>query len=79
LQQAIQRDPSLTAPHNQLGFLSLQAGQDADAEKELKAAIALDPQYGEAQATLGVLYGQQGKNSQAEDPKFKRLAIQTIT
>ena len=29
-------------------------------------AIALDPQYAEAQANLGVLYGQQGKNSQAE-------------
>ena len=30
------------------GFLILQAGQDVDAEKELKAAIALDPQYAEA-------------------------------
>ena len=66
LQQAIQLDPTLAAAHNQLGFLSLQAGQDADAERELKAAIALDPQYAEAQGNLGVLYGQQGKNNQAE-------------
>ena len=33
LLHAVQLDPSLAAAHNQLGFLSLQAGQDADASE----------------------------------------------
>jgi len=50
--------------HNQLGFLSLQTGQIADAEKHLKAAISLDPQYAEAQNNLGVLYGSKARAKQ---------------
>ena len=36
-----------------LGFLDLQADQAAEAEKQFKTAIALDPQYAEAQNNLG--------------------------
>ncbi len=43
LQKAISIDSRLARAHNQLGFLDLQAGQDGEAEKELKTAISLDP------------------------------------
>ena len=66
LEKAVALDSTFAPPHNQLGFLSLEAGQAADAEQQFKAAIALDPQYAEAQNNLGVLYGQQGKNKAAE-------------
>src|SRR5437660_1845412 len=38
LQTAIRLDSSLARAHNQLGFLSMQAGQEAEAEKGLKEA-----------------------------------------
>jgi Tfp pilus assembly protein PilF len=41
--------------------------QETEAETELKAAITVDPGYAEAQNNLGVLYGQQRKNKQAEE------------
>src|SRR6266853_3934065 len=43
LQKAISLDSTIARAHNQLGVTSLQAGQQADAERELKEAIALDP------------------------------------
>jgi tetratricopeptide (TPR) repeat protein len=66
LEKAVQLDPQLALPHNQLGLVDLQANQGEDAEKQFKEAIALDPQYAEAQNNLGVLYGQLGKSAEAE-------------
>ena len=74
LAKALELDAKFAAAHNQLGFLSLQAGQTAEAEQQFKTAIALDPQYAEAQSNLGVLYGQQGRNSEAE--QFFRQATE---
>ncbi len=66
LQKSTSLDQKFAPAHNQLGFLCLQSGQSAEAEKELKLAVSLDPQYAEAQSNLGVLYAQQGNNSEAE-------------
>ena len=65
LEKAVQLDAKLALPHNQLGF-SISRQITANAEKQFKAAIALDPQYAEAQNNLGVLYGQLGKSGEAE-------------
>jgi len=66
LEKASALDSNFAPVRNQLGFLSLQAGQADEAEKQFRAAISLDPQYAEAQNNLGVLYGQQGKTTEAE-------------
>ena len=60
LQDTMRLDAKFAPVYNQLGFLQLKAGQTANAESNFKTAIALDPQYAEAQSNLGVLYGQQG-------------------
>lgn len=78
-QQALEKglvlDPHFAAAHNQLGYLSLQAGQTGKAEQEFKAAITLDEHYAEAQNNLGTLYGQQGNDRKAEE--LFRGAIQS--
>lgn len=66
LEKAATLNASLSAVHNQLGFLNLQSGRDTEAEEQFKLAISLDPQYSEAQNNLGVLYGRQGKVKDAE-------------
>jgi tetratricopeptide (TPR) repeat protein len=66
LEKAAALNASLSAVHNQLGFLSLQSGRDTEAEEQFKLAISLDPQYSEAQNNLGVLYGRLGKTKEAE-------------
>jgi len=42
LQKATEVDPGFALAHNQLGFLSSQADQMDEAEKEFKTAISLD-------------------------------------
>ena len=65
LEKAESLDNNLFLVHNQLGLLDLNAERLAEAEKEFKSAIDLDPQYAEAQSNLGVLYGQMGRTSEA--------------
>jgi len=43
IEKSLSLDPKLAAAHEELGFLDFDAGQDSDAEKEWKQAIALDP------------------------------------
>jgi tetratricopeptide (TPR) repeat protein len=66
LEKTIALDPGFASAHNQIGYLILQAGQSAEAEKEFKIALSLDPHYAEAQNNLGTLYGQQGNDAAAE-------------
>jgi tetratricopeptide (TPR) repeat protein len=66
LKKAIELDPNLSLPPNQLGLLELEDGNAAAAETLFKTALSLDPQFAEAQSNLGVLYGQQGKTKEAE-------------
>lgn len=67
LEKSISLDATLAPPHNQLGLLDLQAGHQAEAQKEFQAAVGLDAQYAEAQNNLGVIYGQHGRTSDAEE------------
>src|SRR2546421_6244497 len=60
----IRRPPRSTLfPYTTL-FRSLQ-GRLAEAEREFRAAIESNPQYGEALNNLGTLFGRQGKNAEA--------------
>src|SRR6202048_2559510 len=45
LEQGVAVDPAFAPLHNQIGFLSLQAGRMDEAEKRFKIATSLDPQY----------------------------------
>src|SRR5260370_27134884 len=61
LEKGLSIDPSFAPLHNQIGFLSLQAGRTAEAETQFTTATPPAPQYSEGQNHLGVGYGQQGK------------------
>jgi tetratricopeptide (TPR) repeat protein len=43
IEKSLKLDPKLAPAHEELAFLNFDAGQDADAEKEWKQAVALDP------------------------------------
>src|SRR5260370_6708908 len=45
LEQGVAVDPAFAPLHNQIGFLSLQAGQMNEAEMQFKTATSLEPQY----------------------------------
>jgi Flp pilus assembly protein TadD len=66
---AIQLDPKLAEAHNDLGLALLSSGRagyvDA-AEEEFMTAISLKPHFADAENNLGALYGQQGKDREAE-------------
>src|SRR5437867_11243806 len=59
-------DKQTVLAHNQLGLRYVAEGQLERAEKEFKAAVAIDSGFTEAQNNLGVLYGRQGKKDLAE-------------
>src|SRR6185436_18270176 len=45
LERAVELDPKFVAARNQLGLLYLLSGRAQDAEKQLKSAIELNPQF----------------------------------
>ena len=49
-----------------LGSAYLRLGQHTDAEREYKAALAVDPKFGEAHSNLAVVYLMSGRYEQAE-------------
>src|SRR3989440_2072698 len=65
----------LNSSHDQISYAvfclkkkkSLQAGHEAELEKELKAEIALYPGYAETQNNLGVINEQQSKSKEAAE------------
>jgi len=59
-----------------LGDLLLHQGRDADAERYLKQAIALDPAFVPSYASLGMLYARQRRYSDAKKYLQKATASQ---
>lgn len=53
----------------------INAGNDADAEKLLKQAIAIDEKFGQAYYELGMLLVRSGKNAEAKDALLKYVEI----
>ena len=49
-----------------LGSAYLRLGQQADAEREYKAALAVDPKFGEAHSNLAVVYLMTARYDEAE-------------
>jgi tetratricopeptide (TPR) repeat protein len=52
--------------HHNLGLLFMTLGRPADAEREFKAALALDPSFVPAAVTLADLYRALGRDGEAE-------------
>ncbi len=50
-----------------LGYIEDATGQEADAERDYRKAISLDPQQFEAHAALGLLLAQTGKDQEARE------------
>lgn len=78
------RDDCKAAAHAVLGYIALDAGEDADAGKHLKACLKADPLNGRALIELGNLAASQDKTSEALAhyrsaralPKFEVHAIE---
>jgi tetratricopeptide (TPR) repeat protein len=60
------RHPAYADLHNQLGLLLAEAGDLERAEKHLLEAIRLNGRYREAQLNLAFLYGEAGREADAE-------------
>jgi tetratricopeptide (TPR) repeat protein len=86
--QGVEEAPKHAAvAHNQLGLRYAADGKLELAEKEFKAAVAIDSRFAEAQNNLGVLYGHQGKKDLAEamfqqaiesDPQYSQAYVNLV-
>ena len=65
LERVVKSDPAISMGHLDLGIVYAEAGQDADALRELKAAAALKPSDLNVHLRLGRLYRAMGKTSEA--------------
>jgi hypothetical protein len=64
----IKENPKLTPPWNNKGYIALRMGDGVSAEKYLRKALALDPDYGSAHINMAVYYG----DLQGDLPKAKK-------
>jgi tetratricopeptide (TPR) repeat protein len=64
---AIELNPELSQPHNNLGLAYAALGQLAEAVAEFNRAVKLKADYAEARFNLGVAYLQSGKKLEAEE------------
>ncbi|MBM3804356.1 MAG: tetratricopeptide repeat protein [Acidimicrobiia bacterium] len=55
LRKAIEIDPNLAPAHYRLGLLYLSGGQTKLAAKAFETAIAINPQFAEAERSLAAL------------------------
>jgi predicted negative regulator of RcsB-dependent stress response len=62
---AVQLRPEDSGLRFQYGFLLAEAGKHADAEEQLKKALAANPWYAAPHHTLGTLYQRQNKSAEA--------------
>jgi len=69
---AVERAPREFAPHHYLGTILLEKGELESAEKELKAAIALMPDFADAHNSLAAVYYKKG-DLKAAEPEFERV------
>ena len=51
-EEVLRRQPNFAEAHNNLGLVWLNAGKPALAQKEFRAALALKPDYRDAQYNL---------------------------
>ncbi len=75
LQEAVALEPDSPLYHNALGVLYLNLKQHREALEELKRAVDLDGNYGEALHNLGVAYAEEGKWEEAVRLYRKALSI----
>ena len=64
-ERALSLDGQLAEPHASLGFINMQLWQWADAEKELKQAIELNPNYPTAYHWYSIFLKDQGRYDEA--------------
>ena len=57
------------------GAAALRAGRSAEAEREFRNAVRLDPTLAEAQLDLGLVLGREGKSAEAIDALQQALAL----
>ena len=67
--------PTEEMAHNNLGLIYAARHQDAAAEKEYQAEIAVNPYYDAVYYNLGLLYYGEGKTDQAADEWRKTISI----
>jgi Flp pilus assembly protein TadD len=67
--------PESAGPHNNLGNLDREDGRLADAERELRAALAADPRHAGAHGNLALVLQALGRNDEAERVLLEGLAM----
>ncbi len=75
IEKAIALDPKLAGPHEELGYLEFEAGNDEAAKKEWQAALALDPDRARslfAVTMMGVPFSRQSADELRETRKTLR-------
>lgn len=77
LQEAVALDPSTALYHNALGVVYLNLKRQPEALEELRRAVELDGNYGEALHNLGVAYAEAGKWEDAIRMYKKALSLPT--
>ncbi len=75
-QKAIERDPSNPAPHEALARLAWSEGQFEAAERDFRAALAQDVEYGPALAGMSAVYLNQSSLADADRCVRRALAVQ---
>jgi tetratricopeptide (TPR) repeat protein len=75
LQAILHTTPADAHALNLLGIVRVQQKREADAEPLFKQAIALQPNYAGAHASLGLLYAQMGKDDFAVPPLEEALRL----
>ena len=75
-QKAVIFGASLPEAHMAAGVVDWQAGDTAEAEKEFKKALALNPQSGEAQYVYASMLSETGRLSEAKAPYDRALQLE---
>lgn len=70
------RYPEFAGPRMNLGLVYLHLGRDADAERALAAAAALDPDSADTQNLLGVAYRKEGRFEDARHAYQRALSLE---
>lgn len=76
LEEVVARAPGLTAPHIDLGMAYGEVKDYENAERSLKAALALAPDHPVALNELGIVYRKTGRFAEARQSYERALAVQ---
>jgi len=76
LQRAIDLDPNFGQPHATLALLELESGNAADAQREARSALALDPDNPNTMGEVGYVMASTGETAHAREllARLQRLA-----